>query len=198
LAGKDGANGVDGKDGAPGLAGKDGANGVDGKDGAPGLAGKDGANGVDGKDCDMESVKSMNKKMIDEMIEARINEISVKASALIPRPADGRDGRDGVQGNSGKDGTPGLDGKDGMSIEDIDVTLTDSKTLIVTLDNGVKKVKKEIKLPYVKHVGTYKYGQSYLEGDCVTYGGSMFIAKKDTSSKPGEGGDFQLSVKGAR
>lgn len=42
--GKDGINGIDGKDGADG---KDGINGIDGKDGADG---KDGINGIDGKD----------------------------------------------------------------------------------------------------------------------------------------------------
>ena len=59
IKGKDGINGVDGKngiDGKDGVNGVDGKNGIDGKDGVNGvdgknaIDGKDGVNGVDGKD----------------------------------------------------------------------------------------------------------------------------------------------------
>ncbi len=53
IDGKDGApgkDGVDGKDGQDGAPGKDGVDGKDGQDGAPGKDGVDGKDGADGKD----------------------------------------------------------------------------------------------------------------------------------------------------
>lgn len=44
--------------------------------------------------------------------------------------------------------------------------------------------------------GVYQSGKAYDAGDAVTYGGSVFIAQRDTKAAPGNGGDeWRLAVK---
>lgn len=192
--GRDGANGkdgIDGKDGAPGrdgaqgergLPGKDGAQGpqgavgLQGKDGALGPVGKDGAPGIHGKDA----------PPVDE------DAIVARCTSRIPIPKDGRDGRDGAPGAegargadgiNGKDGADGKDGRDGLSIDDFEVSL-EGRTFTFALRCGERVVEKQIKVPFPVDCGVYRNGKSYERGDVVTYGGSQWIALKDTGSKP--------------
>lgn len=167
---------VVGKDGAPG---RDGKNGVDGKDGAPGrdgVDGKDGRDGAPGKDG-----------------EAGRNGI------------DGKDGAAGRDGLDGKDGAPGLngkDGRDGFSLSDFDVDnsrLASEKIILLRFASGDTVETTELFMPYVRDCGIYSETGEYLQGDGVTFGGSFWIAQRDTSTKPGDGNaDWRLAVKRGR
>jgi len=170
IDGKDGAPGVNGKDGADGINGKDGRDGVDGKDGAPGLNGKDGAAGIDGKDG-----------------------------------AIGRDGQPGVPGRDGKDGAVGLNGKDGrdgidgMGFEDLTIERVGDREFVIRLQQGERIKEFPVSFPFMLYRGVYKPGEAYVEGDTVSRGGCVWVAKADTDETPGEGAtNWQMAVKRGR
>lgn len=43
--------------------------------------------------------------------------------------------------------------------------------------------------------GTHQSGREYDAGDAVTYGGSLFVAQRDTASPPGDGDSWKLAAK---
>ena len=53
----------------------------------------------------------------------------------------------------------------------------------------------EIKTAIVLDAGVWKEGASYVPGDAVTLGGSLFIAQCSTTAKPGKSDDWRLAVK---
>jgi integrin beta 3 len=178
-------NGMDGQDGAPGrdgIDGKDGApgrDGIDGKDGEPGADGREGAPGRDG---------------IDGMDGAAGERGEPGTSGKDgPSGLPGVDGRDGQPGGpgapgrdglDGKDGSPGINGKDGFSLEDFDiVTEDDGRTFVLSFQRGDVVMRRELKTAAVLDRGVWKDG-NYLRGDGVTWGGSFFIAQRDTDAKP--------------
>jgi integrin beta 3 len=215
-AGKDGAPGergekgepgAPGKDGADGQPGRDGRDGIDGKDGADGLPGRDGRDGVDGKDADPAEIERMVSDRValelpaavEKALDALLPVIATKAAELVPVPKDGRDGRDGqpgVQGERGRDGVNGKDGLDGLSIEDFEVSL-DGRVFTFALRNGERTVEKQIKVPFPVDRGVYRKGMRCEQGDVVTYGGSQWIALKDTDTSP-PGDDWRLQVQRGR
>jgi integrin beta 3 len=217
-AGQDGAPGEQGQKGDPGPAGEKGVDGINGKDGSPGPQGGkgiDGAAGLNGKDADPEAIAALISKAVDSIlpgllakaIESASPDLIAKTVALIPKPVDGRDGRDGAQGIAGRDGSNGVDGdpgqkgadgQDGLGLEDFDATLKDGKVIVLSLRKGEKDIVREIPLAIPVDRGVYKSGAEYLAGDCVTYGGSLWIAQRDTKSAPGTGDDFRLAVKRGR
>ena len=134
----------------------------------------------------------------------------------------GEPGRDGIgeRGNDGRDGRDadpelvrqeveiaiakmpkperGEPGRDGMSLEDFDLEAKDGgRILAMTLRSGDREIVREVRTAVVIYRGTYKSGASSQAGDAVTYGGSTWIAKRDTDQAPG-GDDWQLSVKRGR
>jgi hypothetical protein len=109
--GKDGRDGANGKDGAPGVDGKDGRDGISGKDGAPGTDGRDGVNGKDGADVDPLILRGMVVGAVAEVVKE------------LPAPKDGRDGRDG------KDGIDGEPGRDASAIDYVQFDPTKSYPL---------------------------------------------------------------------
>ncbi len=214
IHGKDGAAGLDGKDGADGLAGKDGAQGLQGKDGADGLNGKDGADGrdgIDGKDGapgrdgidgkDGKDGASVTVGDIEPMVEA----VVAKAVAAVPRAkdgapgADGEDGRDGlpgVPGLTGEKGVDGTDGKDGLGFDDVQVEHDGHGAFTLKFIRGDRsKTFGTFQVPRFEYHGVWT-PKSYVTGDSVTWAGSLWIAKTNTSMKPGDGSDgWQLAVK---
>lgn len=199
--GKDGADGKDGRDGAdgksvdpelivaqvrewlepyiedckPGAAGADGVNGKDGRDGA------------DGKSVTVEDLAPMFEGWMAKFelaFERRAQDILQRAVDRLPKPADG------------KDGAPG---RDALSVEDFDLALSDDeRTLTVGLVCGSTRVTKSVRLSHPIHRGVYKPGDAYQKGDCVTFGGSAFIATRDTDSKPEGDDSWKLAVKRGR
>lgn len=86
------------------------------------------------------------------------------------------------------------DGRDGFDLEAFDMELADDdRTLRFTFVDGGKTFTKELRAPWPLYRDVYKPGE-YQKGDCVTYGGSQWIAKRDTNQGiPGD--DWRLAVK---
>lgn len=100
----------------------------------------------------------------------------------------------------GKDGLPGKDGRDGFSLEDFGCrVLEDDRTLELSFRSGEVEHVATLKWPTVIDRGVYKAGETYEPGDAVTWGGSLWIAQRQTDAKPdtAESG-FRLAVKRGR
>ncbi|WP_343347643.1 hypothetical protein WJT74_05140 [Sphingomicrobium sp. XHP0239] len=100
----------------------------------------------------------------------------------------------------GKNGEPGENGKHGLNAEDVDMELLeDGKTLRMSLVTGVIEHSFDICFPVIVDRGVFSEGKEYARGDAVTWAGSLWIAQKDTSEKPGgDGDDWRLAVKKGR
>jgi hypothetical protein len=189
--GKDGISGIDGKDGTAGrdgIDGKDGAHGLDGKDGSAGLDGKDGAPGQDGVDG--------KEGMIGEKGDRGRDGVGL-AGALI-----GRDGQLLVTLSNGDilDLGP-VSGKDGLGFEDMTEELADDgRTIIRRYQRGDQVKEFRHTFAIVLDRGIWKDG-TYQVGDGVTWGGSFWIAQKQTTLKPQTPeahDDWRLAVKKGR
>jgi hypothetical protein len=197
--GIDGRDGVDGKDGTsvtledvlPALQkqveeflatipapkdGKDGEPGAPGKDGEPGAPGERGRDGLDVKDL----FRADGGRLMAVMSDGTTKDLGV------------------FVGSDGKDGAPGADGKDGVGFDDLTVEFDGERTATLKFSRGENVKEFPIVLPVVLDRGVFKDGSAYVRGDGVTWGGSFWIAQKDTKAKPGEGPDWRLAVKKGR
>lgn len=151
---------------------------ADGKDGAPG------ERGADGRSVTLDDVLPVLKSMQAEWaldFEKRAQSLFQKAVEAIPKPADGKDGKDGIGWD---DMTVEHDGKRGVTLKWI---------------KGETQHIAEIVIPCVIDAGFYKEGNTYEQGDGVTFGGSYWIAQKATSDKPEVGGEsWRLAVRKGR
>lgn len=201
---KDGLDGRDGQDGAPGTDGqsitiddieplviraveasiaaipvpKDGKDGIHGKDGAPGAHGRDGKDGV-----------SLAGALID-----RSGALVVTLSDGTTRdlgPVIGKDGSPGLAGHDGKDGV------DGLGFDDMTVEHDGERGFVLRFERGDIKKEFSFVIPAVLDRGVWREGQ-YQKGDGATWGGSFFIAQRDTSDKPETSDAWRLSVKRGR
>lgn len=118
--------------------------------------------------------------------------------------APGRDGRDGLvglqgeKGIDGKDGSNGKDGRDAFRLEDINLALdADKRTLVLAFTAEGATIERRITVPWQLHRGVWKAG-AYGEGDAVTWGGSSFIATRDTGDKPETSDAWRLQTKRGR
>jgi hypothetical protein len=111
---------------------------------------------------------------------------------------EGRDGLPGVPGPDGRDGKNGLDGKDGrdgLGFDDMEEEILDGGRVLIRRYRQGERVKEfRHVLATMIYRGPYEHGMQYARGDVVTYGGSMFVAKRETAIKP-ETDDWQLAVK---
>jgi integrin beta 3 len=88
--------------------------------------------------------------------------------------------------------------RDGFSLDDINLESKDGgRILVLKFTGGGHEITRELKLDVIIDRGVFRLGQEYQKGDCVTYGGSMFIAKTETTNTP-PGDDWRLSVKSGR
>lgn len=115
----------------------------------------------------------------------------------------GRDGARGEKGADGVNGQDGVNGRDGtITIEDIEVLQLDERTLVFRNAKTGKPLGREIKLYQILDQGVFVLGTTYQKGDGVTFGGSFWIAQRDTvNEKPEDGGltdAWRLSVKHGR
>lgn len=160
---------------------------------------KDGADGQPGASVTIEDLRPV--------VEAEVS----KAIAAIPKAADGepgRDGRDGQpglpgrDGQDGKDGTNGVagkDGADGLGFDDLSVEYDGERTVSLLFIRGEVVKRFELALPVVIDRGVYRHDEKHARGDAVSYGGSLWIAQKDTpEGKPGDSSDWRLAVKKGR
>jgi integrin beta 3 len=184
-----GERGIAGQNGERGPPGENGRDGDRGEKGDPGPSGEPGAPGSDGKSVTLEDVRpfieaELSKWALD--FERRAQDILQRAVDRLPKPADG------------KDGAPVMNGKDALSVEDFDLELLDDdRTLVVSLKCGEVKVTKSIRLTVPIYRNVWKPGK-YQKGDCVTFGGSMWTATRDTDSKPETDDSWKLTVKRGR
>jgi collagen type III alpha len=189
IKGDKGDAGLDGKDGSAGrdgIDGKDGAPGLDGKDGEPGRDGLPGKDGIDGKD-----------------------------GAPGERGPGGEPGDPGERGEKGEPGRDGRDASDltvirGMIEGEVSQRVTSALSEMLgsikaasdddgrTIAFRVGDVSHEIKTAIVLDRGVWTE-RGYERGDGVTWGGSFWIAQKDTETKPDTPkSDWRLAVKRGR
>lgn len=162
-AGSNGKDGEPGKDGSPGKDGQKGDPGNDGKDGAPGKdgsPGKDGEKGADGV--------GLAGAMIDRdgtLVITKSNGEAVKLGIVV-----------------GKDGN---DGKDGLSVESLEREY-DPQTHEVVERWSFGGRTKEMRYPAggIRAGGYWREGTKAVAGEAWTQGGSLWIAKNDTTDKP--------------
>jgi integrin beta 3 len=115
----------------------------------------------------------------------------------------GATGLQGEKGLDGRDGKDGRDGVDGFGFDDLEVLYDGERSFTWRFTKG-ERVKDfgPFVMPVPIHRGVFKEGQTYARGDCVTFGGSTFIAKSATAMKPEELGDgardWMLSTKRGR
>lgn len=177
-----------------------------------------------------ERLKALEDRPVPEVIipelpelpdfEAMIGEAVSKAVDALPRAKDGDNGvglagalidRDGnlvltltngetrdlgkVVGKDGENGEPGL------GFDDLDVTvLDDDRTIEFAFRRGDEEKAFTLKWPTPIDRGVWNEKTEYARGDAVTWGGSLWIAQKDTpTGKPDvpESG-WRLSVKKGR
>ncbi|WP_295808909.1 hypothetical protein [uncultured Nitratireductor sp.] len=180
-----GPEGPPGKDGAPGVVGEKGDKGDPGDPGPAGDPGKDGANGKDGADG-----VGLAGAVIDRSgnLVLALTDGTTRELGLVV-------GRDGQKGDPGQDGK---DGADGLGFDDLEVVHDGKRTFTFRFAKGEKVTEFPFTLPVVLDCGVFKSGETYAAGDGVTWGGSFWIAQKDTTDKPGEGDGWRLAVKKGR
>lgn len=157
--------------------------GEKGERGDPGPEGKPGRDGRDGRDGDK----------------------GEKGDPGI----DGKDGRDGMRGDQGPEGKQGPkgdrgeDGRHGLNADpfsDFDVELdpNDPQILTFTFRSATESTSRSLRLPIPVDAGIYRRGVAYMRGQCVTFGGQIFIAQRDTQDEPLKSQDWRLAVKRGR
>jgi len=144
-------------------------------------------------------------KMVDAVLDAidkprrafhdRLKALETRAPE---KGEDGRDGRDGLPGVPGDKGRDGIDGKDGLGFEDLAVSYDGERTFTFKLERGEKTKAWEFSIPCMIYRGVWRDG-AHQRGDAVTHGGSIWIASKDTETKPDTAdSDWQLAAKRGR
>ncbi len=169
-------NGKDGKDGAPGRDGVDGEKGVDGEPGEKGERGEKGDKGDPGT--------GLAGALID------------RDGSLVLTLSNGETQNLGRV--VGHDGAPGNDGENGLGFEDMALDYDGERELAFRFERGDRVYERKFTIPCVIYRGVYKDDRSYARGDQVTYGGSQWIANKETSARPDSSRDWTLSVKRGR
>ncbi len=158
-----------------------------GEKGEAGPQGAPGAAGVDGRSITLDDVLPVLKSMQSEWaldFEKRAQSLFQKAVDAIPRPIDGKDGRDGLDGI----------GWDSMRVEH-----DGRRGFEYIFTKGEDDHAFKFSVPCVIDAGFFKEGQTYEQGDGVTFGGSYWIAQKATSAKPEVGSeDWRLAVRKGR
>lgn len=115
---------------------------------------------------------------------------------------DGRDGQPGIKGldgANGKDGVNGRDGADGFGFEDLEVVArNDGRQIVHRFVRGEQVKEFVTDHPVILYRDVWRAEAEYTRGDAVTFGGSMWLATKTTSDKPGTSDSWRLAVKHGR
>lgn len=153
-------------------------------------------------------------------IKAELQETFTRSAPQViagpPGPAgkDGRDGADGKPGADGKDGAPGIGekgerGADGLNGKDgAPSTIPGPQgekgergaNGIATREELESIIEERMADVQVRtfadfYQGVYEPNRTYSRGLAVTWGGSLWLSKAETKTKPGESTDWQLFVK---
>lgn len=174
---RDGNDGVDGHHGKDGTPGRDGRDGERGERGPVGRDGRDGADGMDGRDA-------AQIEVLDAVIEGRSYPRGTWAK---------REG--GLWRFGGVEWQCVIDG-----VKSIDVEQVGERTfrLATSYASGAKSYQ-DFNVPAIIDRGVWE-PKAYETGDCVTWDGSMWIAKTASTEadKPGESSAWRLAVKRGR
>jgi hypothetical protein len=144
----------------------------DGRDGIDGIKGADGTNGADGKDGVGMAGVLIGRE--GDLVVTLTNGATKSLGVVV--------------GAKGADGAPGTNGRDGVGPEDVDESYEDDGRVLVRKwlrDGSVVKELRHVTKQCIWR-GVYEAGKQYLEGDEVTWGGSLWQAKEPTTAKPGE------------
>jgi integrin beta 3 len=201
-----GPTGRDGRDGTPGLVGPPGPAGEKGLDGLPGSVGQKGEPGVDGAQGPPGPAGEKGQDGADGLAGPAGRDGADGLSGAAGRDGiDGKDGAPGPRGEKGLNGVNGRDGKDGVTlgVDDLSsVTFDGERTATLTFTRGESVVSYPITFAVPVYRDVWAEGTTYQAGDLVTWGGSMWIAKAETTAKPGlptaESRAWKLCVKAGR
>jgi hypothetical protein len=143
-----------------------------------------------------------------DTVRLMVQEAVTKAVQELPDPEPGKDADPAVMAQSVHEEVQrqfdalrplikGEPGDPGAGIESMDMDLgADGRTLTFRFVGANFEKKVEVVAPWQIYQGVYKSGIAYKQGDVVSYAGSMFVAKTDTSGKPEtEDGGWQMCVK---
>lgn len=88
---------------------------------------------------------------------------------------------------------------DGLSAIEIEQEHERQFTITATKSSG-EKVEKAFSVPVMIYRDIFKSGETYVPGDSVTWGGSVWLCNETTTDKPGEDGSkgWKLAVKRGR
>lgn len=180
---------------------------------------------VDGKDADPANIQAAVDAAVAALpapkdgrsvtvadVEPVIDKAVARAVAALPAAKDGiglagalidRDGAlkmtlsDGRMVDLGR--VEGKDGAPGLGFDDMEVAFDGERSFSLEFARGDQVKTFTFALPMMIDRGVYRTGQAYEKGDCVTYGGSLWIAQADTDTKPdGADSGWRLSVKRGR
>lgn len=185
--GQAGPVGPAGPAGPQGEAGPTGERGADGQDGAPG---PQGLPGVDGK-------------------AGPAGPPGLDAAALVVHPLD--QARSYAPGSWASHAgglwratsqTQGMQGWECVVAGLADVQIEadeDMRTIRMAVTSSAGVItERSFALPTMIYRGIYTAGQQYVRGDVVTWGGSSWTCREDTTDKPGDSPAWQLAVKRGR
>jgi len=188
--------------------------------------GRDGTDGVDGLGV-ADLVIDLKGALLATFTDGRIKRLGRIVGTPGRDGSDGRDGKgftgglldaqghlhltgdDGttvdlgrVVGVDGKDGRDGTDGAPGttFTLDDFHVEqLEDGRTIQLRFTKGEVSDEFQLRFPVVLDRGTWKE-RDYQQGDSVSWGGSTWIAQRDTTKadKPEASDAWRLSVKRGR
>jgi hypothetical protein len=183
-----------------------------------GPAGLDGEPGQKGRDADEEAITA-------KIMEAVMGKV---AQIPVPRDgAPGVDGKDGVGlagalidrdgalvvsltdgtqknlgrviGKDGTDGAAGNDGADALGFDDLSIEFDGDRSFKFVMVRGeARKEFGPFTAPWPLDRGVFKEGTDYKRGDATSWGGSVWIAQRDTSDKPETSDAWRLAVKRGR
>lgn len=104
-----------------------------------------------------------------------------------------------VKGEKGDPGRDGKDGMDGVSMSHFDTEMKDERTIVFKFvrDDSIVEMH-EFSFPVLIDRGVWTE-RVYQKGDCVTWGGSLWICQRETSAKPDSpDSGWRLAVKKGR
>jgi len=143
-------------------------------------------------------LESVERRILDESTTKEIARVSERLAVVETRaPVAGPAGADG---QPGRDGQHGKDGADGLGFDDLSVDFDGDRTIVLSFERGTQKKTWPIQLPYLKYQALYEDGRTYVKGDVVTWGGSMWFceAADSKNKKPGESKDWLQCVQRGR
>ncbi|HEY4136489.1 MAG TPA: hypothetical protein VGO34_14890 [Alphaproteobacteria bacterium] len=177
-----GAQGERGGDGPQGVAGPQGEAGHAGAAGVAGEAGPQGEKGLPGADG-----IGLAGAFIDR--DGGLVLMMTNGQSKVLGPVIGKDGQ------AGKDGA---DGCDGFGFDDLEMLHDGERGFTMRFTRGEQVKEFAFSIPVVLDRGVFKEGEAYRQGDGVTMGGSFWIARTDTTARPGDGETWRLAVKKGR